>query len=172
MVAPYIQRCTAGIPSSRLAFVQAYQQMPEWCWAACIQMVFSYWGHPVSQQRIVQETWGGIVNMPGQPGQILADLNRQWTDDAGRPFRSLADSASADARNAVIDLQQDRPLIVGALGHATVLTALTSDVNTVTGAWGVVDATVRDPWPGNGGRRSLSPAEWYNVNFAARILVQ
>jgi Papain-like cysteine protease AvrRpt2 len=168
---PFISRCTAGIPSGSLDVVQAYQKMPEWCWAACIQMLFTYWGHPVDQKRIVKETWGSIVNMPGQPQQILADLNRDWKDDNGEDFTSQADSLSVNAATAVVDLKEDRPLIIGALGHATVLTALTSDVNTQNGAWNVIAATVRDPLPGNGGKRILSPQEWYNINFGARVLV-
>ncbi len=169
---PWISRCTAGIPSGRLDGVQAYQQMPEWCWAACIQMVFAYWGHSVDQKRIVKETWGSIVNMPGQPQQILEDLNRKWKDDDGEEFTSQADSLTVNATTAVLDLRRDRPLIVGALGHATVLTALTSDINTTNGAWNVVAATVRDPWPANGGKRILTPQEWYNIGFAARVLIK
>jgi hypothetical protein len=111
------------------------------------------------------------VNMPGQPQQILADLNRDWKDDNGEDFTSQADSLSVNAATAVVDLKEDRPLIIGALGHATVLTALTSDVNTQNGAWNVIAATVRDPLPGNGGKRILSPQEWYNINFGARVLV-
>ncbi len=170
VIAPYVQQCTAGIPSGKMEHVQAYQEMPEWCWAACIQMVFTYWGHPVDQQRIVKETWGSIKNLPGQPSQILADLNRTWKDDNGKSFSSTGDSMTVNASTAVVDLQQERPLIVGALGHATVLTALTSNI-AANGAWNVMAATVRDPWPGNGGRRILSPQEWYNINFAARITV-
>lgn len=168
---PLISRCTDGIPAGRLNAVQAYQQMPEWCWAASIQMLFTYWGHPVDQKRIVKETWGSIVNMPGQPQQLLANLNRRWTDDNGDKFTSQADSLTANAAMAVSDLRIDRPLIIGALGHATVLTALTCDVNRANGAWTVIAATVRDPWPGNGGKRILSPQEWYNINFAARVMV-
>jgi len=171
-IAPYISRCTAGIKATKLNHVTAFQQQSEWCWAASISMVFAYYDHPVSQKRIVQETWGSVVNMPGQPDQILSDLNRAWKDDRGKSFSSSGDSLTANAATAVIDLRADRPLIIGALGHATVLTALTSDVNTATGAWQVVAATVRDPWPLNGGRRILSPQEWYNINFAARISVE
>jgi hypothetical protein len=134
-------------------------------------MVFRYYGYIVPQARIVQETWGGVVNMPGQPEQILADLNRTWVDGRRRKFNSIADSLTANAATAVVDLRDNRPLIIGALGHAVVLTALTSDVNSYTGAWQVVAATVRDPWPGRG-RRILNPQEWFNINFAARIAVQ
>lgn len=169
-IAPYVSRCTAGIPSE-LIQVSALQQQSEWCWAACIEMVFRYYGYVVPQARIVRETWGSVVNMPGQPEQILDDLNRVWVDASRRKFQSTADSMTANAATAVADLQEDRPLIIGALGHAVVLTALTYDVNTYSGAWQVVAATVRDPWPGRG-RRILAPQEWFNIGFAARILVE
>jgi hypothetical protein len=66
---PYgpVQRCTAGIKSVALQPVQSYQQQNEWCWAACISMVFAYYGHRVSQQRIVKEVWGRVVNMRKRP---------------------------------------------------------------------------------------------------------
>jgi hypothetical protein len=135
-------------------------------------MVFAYYGHRVSQQRIVKEVWGRVVNMPGLPSQILSDLNRAWKDDRGGSFTSQGDSLSANAFSAVKDLENDQPLIVGAMGHAMVLTALTGELHAQSGAWRIVEAVVRDPWPGRGGRRVLSPAEWRNINFAARIRVQ
>ncbi|HCT60286.1 MAG TPA: hypothetical protein DGA22_05320 [Acidobacterium sp.] len=162
-----VRQCVAGIPS--FAFRQAYQQMDEWCWAASISMVFAYYGHPIEQTRIVSETWGSIQNMPAQNDDILRDLNKGWTDDAGTRFHSSGDMVTVNVATAVQDLQQNHPLIVGALGHATVLTALTSNIDLATGQWQVVAATVRDPWPANGGRRVLSPQEWYNIQFAARI---
>jgi hypothetical protein len=115
--------------------------------------------------------WGSIVNMPGQPQQILADLNRRWKDDNDEAFTSRADPYTVNATTAVNDLQANQPLIIGALGHCMVLTALTSDINRQTGAWNVIAATVRDPWPGNGGERILTPREWYNISFGARIRV-
>lgn len=169
-LAPYLARCTAGIPSDMI-HASALQESSEWCWAACIEMIFTYYKHRVPQARIVQETWGAIVNMPGMPKQIIADLNRPWTDVRGKQFSVSGDMMTANAANAVLDLKDNRPLILGALGHAVVLTALTSDVNTATGAWQVVAATVRDPWPGRG-ERILSPQEWYNINFAARIAIE
>lgn len=165
-----MQRCTAGIQS--MNFQQAYQLQSEWCWAACISMLFEFHGHKVSQQRIVEETWGTVANMPGQPLQILSDLNRTWKDDSGVPFRSLADMRSVNIYTAVDDLKNDDPLIIGALGHATVLTAITGDINMTTGAWQIEEVIVRDPWPGNGGRRLLTPMEWGNLEFAARVRVE
>ena len=117
---PYVSRCTAGILSEDFDDVAAFQQQSEWCWAASIEMVFGYYKHRISQKRIVKETWGSVVNMPGQPAQILANLNRNWKDDDGKSFSSSGDILTANAYTAVIDLKADRPLIIGALGHATV----------------------------------------------------
>lgn len=166
----YMERCTAGIQS--FSFQQAYQQRSEWCWAASISMLFAFHGHKVSQQRIVEETWGAVTDMPGQPAQIMSDLNRNWKDDNGVFFRSQGDMRSVNIYTAVEDLKNDEPLIIGALGHATVLTAITGDINMTTGAWQIAEVIVRDPWPGNGGRRELSPMEWGNLAFAARVRVQ
>jgi hypothetical protein len=164
-----MQQCTAGIAS--ISFQSAFQQFDEWCWAACISMVFGYYHHPISQVRIVQETWGEIKNMAAQPSDILADLNKSWVDDNGVSFHSQGDVLSTNASTAVQDLLADHPIIIGARGHATVLTALTSNVDLLTGQWQVVQAIVRDPWPTNGGRRILTSDEWMNIMFAARIRV-
>lgn len=168
-VPPGIQGCTAGI-NSALIPVTAFQQMNQWCWAACIEMVFRYYGFKVSQAKIVEDTWGNIINMPGSPGQILADLNRDWTDQFNRDFTTNGDSYSANAMTAAQDLANDMPLIIGTMGHAVVLTRLDYFVD-LYGNGDVKSATVRDPWPGRG-RRVLSPQEWYNISFAARIRVQ
>src|SRR5262245_32633902 len=54
-----IQECEAGIDSS-LADVTAAavggQHASQWCWAACIEMIFRYYRRRVSQERIVAET--------------------------------------------------------------------------------------------------------------------
>lgn len=165
-----VERCTVGIQS--ISFQQAYQQQSEWCWAAAISMLFEFHGHKISQQRIVQETWGVVTNMPAQPAQILNDLNRSWKDDSGVAFRSQGDMRTVNIYTAVDDLKNDNPLIIGALDHATVLTAITGDTNMTTGAWQIDQVIVRDPWPGNGGRRALTPMEWGNLAFAARVRVQ
>jgi hypothetical protein len=162
-----VETCTVGIPS--ISFKQAYQEMNEWCWAACISMVFDFYGHPVDQKRIVQETWGVVTDMAALPPSVLKDLNRQWTDDQGRSFLCRGDMLSVNLNTAIQDLEDGHPLIIGAGGHATVLTAVTSAVDRVTGQFVVQQVVVRDPWPGNGGRRLLTPMEWASINFAVRI---
>ncbi len=165
-----LQQCEAGI-SSQIANVSISerQNMTQWCWAACIQMVFLYHRHPISQQRIVSETFGTMVNWPAQPGTILSALNRSWTDDRGARFTARGDAYSANAITAAQDLASDQPLIIGTQGHAMVLTSLVY-VRDAYGRGDVNQAIVRDPWPGRG-RRVLSPQEWYGTSFLARIRV-
>jgi len=165
-----VQQCVAGIPQERLNMVFAYQQATEWCWAACIQMVFGYWGHAITQQEIVRQTWGVIANMPAQPMDIIRDLNRGWKDRNGNEFGVEGDVFSANGATAAQDLGGEMPLIIGSMGHAMVLTAVS--YNRAQNSEGqVTGAVVRDPWPGNGGRRQLSPIEAAAEMLLARIRV-
>jgi hypothetical protein len=131
-------------------------------------MVFAAHGHRVPQERFVADTFGDIADMPGQPHEILAALNRSYVDDDGVPFVGLGDTFTVSLETAAFDLENRRPLIVGALGHATVLTGLSWVVDNA-GGFRVIEAVVRDPWPGNLSRRRLSPQEWANISFAARV---
>ncbi len=165
--------CTAGINSSVAMIFAAYQTQTEWCWAASMSMIFRYYNHPIAQERIVKETWGQLVNMPGSVDQILSDLNRKWTDDNAQDFTSVGDPYSANPVTAAQDLAGDDPLLICSLGHAMVLTALTYIQDPLApGGASVTQAVVRDPWPANGGKRALSPQEWANVSLLARVRVK
>lgn len=150
--------------------VFAYQQASEWCWAACIQMVFEYWGHAITQQEIVRQTWGVIANMPAQPLDIVRDLNRSWKDRNGNAFAVQGDVFSANGATAAQDLAAEMPLIIGSMGHAMVLTAVSYN-RAANGQGQVTGAIVRDPWPGNGGKRQLSPMEVAAEMLLVRIRV-
>ena len=166
------QRCEAGIDSNIANVVAAStggQHMSQWCWAACIEMIFRYYGFNISQSEIVQQTWGHIVNLPGHPYQIIASLNRPWQDAYGRNFFVSGDTFSASPITAAQDLSQNMPLIIGTMGHAMVLTSLTY-IRDIHGNGDVLEAVVRDPWPGRG-RRILSAQEWYSTSFLIRIRV-
>jgi len=164
-----VQQCQVGIRSS-LLHVAAPQELSQWCWAACIEMVFRYHGFRVSQRRIVEDTWGDILDLPGRPDQILDNLNRDWKDDRGRAFSVSGDVYTANAITAAQDLADDLPLIIGTQGHAMVLTSLTY-LRDIASRGQVTAAIVRDPWPGRG-RRMLSAPEWHGTSFLARIRVQ
>ncbi len=177
-----MRQCESGIRSDLLTVTAADvggQHMDQWCWAASIEMVFRYYGYVVPQERIVKETWGEIYNQPADAPTILQNLNRVWTDDAGKRFQAVGDAYSANVVTASQDLANDMPLILGTVvgggGHAMVLTSLVYWCAGWTGmGWtqcGINSAIVRDPWPGNG-RRVLTPEEWANIMFLSRIRVQ
>jgi hypothetical protein len=164
---------------------QAYQSqaMSQWCWAACISMLFSYYGHTVTQAQIVTEVYGEPVNMPAGAGSVIArQLNRGWVDDRGRPFRSHVTAAyDYDARLFNVDntwlineLTRNRPVVLGTFTHAVVMTSM-EYVNTPSGPK-VTGVGVFDPWPGRGARR-LSLKEMVpmhrdgGLRFAATIRV-
>lgn len=174
--------CMYGIWSSRFNFVYAQQQMNEWCWAACIQMVFAYYGHVVRQEEIVQRAWGTTVNFPATGREMYKVLNAPWMDDKGRSFTpscsvllDLQYGIANPNRMALLcdDLKNNRPLIIGTLGHAMVMTAIRV-LNAPAGP-SLMDTVVRDPWPAAGalfrgfssdpapGRRQLT---WQQVSAA------
>jgi hypothetical protein len=166
MMTPMGQACEAGVNMSRLPTFYAFQQMPEWCWAASISMIFKYYGYDVSQDQIVQAVYGSVVNFPAMSGgTISSQLNRTWTDRNGRRFRSSmqglfdADAGIGALNNMMIvdSLAQERPLLLGNITHAVVLTAV-SYFATPMGP-NVTNIGVLDPWPGIGMRGAQSPAE-------------
>jgi hypothetical protein len=163
-----VQTCRVGLPSDTLTFVAARQRSSQWCWAACIQMVFGAHGYDVPQEVFVQQTFGQITDMPGTPVQILNALNRSYTDTAGQTFTGVGDVMSVSLETIAADLRDRQPLIIGALGHATMLTALAWQQDNL-GNVQVLDAVIRDPWPGSPSRRSLTAREWANVSFVARV---
>jgi Papain-like cysteine protease AvrRpt2 len=141
------------------------QLATQWCWAASISMIFSYYGHPVSQERIVSEVYGSPVNMPAQAGVQMAELlNRDWTDDFEEPFSARLTGAYdafagvyALTNDQIIhELDNDRPLLYGNLHHAMVITSIQYYV--LPSGPDVVAVGVFDPWPGNGAH-GLTPQE-------------
>jgi hypothetical protein len=66
-------QCTSQVNFAQFA-QHAYgaQYMSEWCWAACISMVFAFNGHAVPQSRIVTEAYGAPINMPAVYGIVIA----------------------------------------------------------------------------------------------------
>jgi hypothetical protein len=136
---------------------QAYdtQHAEQWCWAACIAMVFAFHGHPVRQERIVAEAYGGIAS-GGR--SIAAQLDRIWVDDGGHRFRSrlhtlfdaYAGDGVLDLANVVGALRRSEPMIMGANDHVVVLSAI--DYAVTSEGPQAVGGAAFDPWPGRGPR--------------------
>jgi hypothetical protein len=172
-----VERCEVGVELPY--FYRAPQECEQWCWAACVQMVFALHGRQVSQQAIVQKVFGGLVCAPAQGPQIIYAVNGQWRDANGYLFQAQAE-VLWDAQYGVgapnvgpitaQELAQGEPLIIGAMGHATMLTAMVYD-HDVYGRSQILSMTVRDPWPANQARRVLSAQEAANTQFLARVRV-
>ena len=78
-----VRQCEVGIPSPRM--VTAAQQCPQWCWAACIQMIFAKHNHVVDQREIVARLFGSLRCSPAQGNEIVATINSgRWIDSRGR----------------------------------------------------------------------------------------
>ena len=109
--------------------------------------------------------------------QIASAVTGNWISAAGQPFQAranvLTDLSMGYARpDALAQIWQylanDRPLINGATGHATVLSAL-SYAEDVQGRTQLNSLTVRDPWPGTPNRRNLTPQEVQGTFFVCAV---
>jgi hypothetical protein len=168
-----LQTCYFGLQNKvNVAYVAEDQQQAQWCWAACIEMVFYYYGFVLPQAEIVRQTWGQIVNLPAIDSLIAADLNRIWTDANGRCFQAIGDTYNTNLLNAISDLANDMPLILCTKtdyeAHAMVLTSLTCTMDAFGQLYGLQSVEVRDPWPRRG-FRLLAPDEWNGIHFLTRI---
>jgi hypothetical protein len=160
--------CTAGIAAGAIAAIANRQAETRWCWAATISNVFGYYGHPVTQARVVKETYGRIANVAGSEAAMSDDLNRTWVDDRGKRFRVVADDVREPS--AAEELARGRPLIVTMHNHAVILTGLTY-VRRPNGSGSVAGAIVHDPWPANPNEQTLTPADWRYARHLFRIRI-
>ena len=172
-----VRRCSVDA-GGRL--VRAQQACDQWCWAACIQTAFHMAGYEVNQRLIVEKLFGPSVPcVPILGPQIAQAVEGQWHDQSGRPF-SATTRTHMDLSFGVHDpfalqrasgyLANDVPLIVGALGHATLLTEMVWLEDNL-GNTQLQELVVLDPWPGNVGRRLLSPTEFFGTTYLSAVLV-
>jgi hypothetical protein len=144
----------------------ASQEQSFWCWAATVSNLFAFYGHRVSQSRIVTEVYGAPFNVTGGDYSNMARLlNRSWRDDSGRTFTAQL-QAALDVPNSITTLSNDQirdalttnhPIVMGTTSHAMLVIGMTyTEANGhVTD---VSQVRVFDPWPGRG-RRTLTGAE-------------
>ena len=176
-----VQSCSVGLPLAQFASESftTTQEKDNWCWAACVSSIFQWYGRDVAQERIVEKIFGGDLNSPASGPQIFEAINGYWTDDydddfyaEATPLLDLQYSFGNPQAAAIMstELLEDHPLIIGTRGHAMVVTALTW-VQDVYGRQQIVDLVVRDPWPDNPRRRSLSAEEFYGTNFLMQVRV-
>ena len=173
---PLMELCTVGV---RIGPVPtARQACQNWCWAACVEAIFSLHGFPVYQEEIVQTLYGQLVCRTATGPNIVNTINsRPWVSRRGDRFRArarpLVDLSFGvqnprAAAQASQQLAAGKPLINGATGHATVLTAMTY-LRDQFGNGQPVELVVRDPWPFAPNRRVLTPSEVHGTFFLASV---
>lgn len=170
-----VQRCQVGVNIGSVT--TALQNCQNWCWAACAQTIFGIHGYNVKQVDIVKKIYSNQQCATATGSQIIDAITGRWITEEGQSFEAEA-TALLDmqlgkfndkaAGQVATELSNDKPLINGALGHATVLTAMQYLRDFYSN--GLVESiTVRDPWPGNLNKRFLSPAEASNTFFIAKV---
>ena len=162
-----------GFPTSRMNYHIAEQEASNWCWAACVQMALSARGIEVSQEEIIRNTFGGeLRDEPGGPEEILANLNGNMKDRAGRTIHIWGSCQEGPPSLEQLRSQFNRgiPLIIGydvpwqSVGHAAVVTAVIYRER--DGGSEIVKVLVRDPSPAYRatlGKRELTPAEFRQI---------
>jgi len=170
--------CQAGLKFSP-EMKTAEQECPYWCWAACIESIFAIDGFKVPQQEIVTRAYGQAVCAAADGPTIANAVSGSWRDGSGRSFASacevVIDSQYGVWRDdapllAARELEAGRPLILGALGHAVLLTAM-SFGRDAYGNTQIGELVIRDPWPSNPNRRTLSIQEVRQISFLATVSV-
>ena len=154
----------AGIPSAEFEFfaaprIQGRQRQQNWCWAAAIQMVLNYHGLRVTQEQVVARVFGGVIDKPGLPEDIMTALSGRAFDVHGYRRKISASPVIHKGSEIVWDLAYRWPLIVGLKGvpvsHAYVLTGVKYSANPLTNEPMFHSVLLRDPWPGKRSRQEI-----------------
>lgn len=176
----YIETCNLVLDAKDISVTAKTapnpQQQANWCWLASIEMAFRYHGYAVPQQKLLEELWGSIEDMPGKPAQIIGATNRVYVDDNAKRFR--AESAESETwYTAAGSLAQNIPVLVGynqpgGTGHMTMVVgiqvqALYNNANQVIDMQ-ISDVLLWDPWPGVG-LRPMTQTEFDNTSTLVAV---
>lgn len=194
-----IRTCEVSLPYQ--AGVAATQNCDSWCWAACIQMVFSTHGKGVAQEAAVKRLFNSYKCEGADENQIVQTITGEWRDWRGVPFQASArmlprtgmaiaissgsDSnrppgyiekmwaSSGGAREIIHELENGRPLINLADSHATVIVGATYQQNELfqSGPIGLNKIVILDPWRENQRLRELTAQEISRQFLAVTIAV-
>lgn len=156
-----------GLSTSALNSVYAVQNQPNWCWAACIEMVTKYYGIDVKQDEFAKnycgiDFLGNANDCPASADVITTYLNQCY---ATHCIEAASYYGSPDIDDLFNLLNAGVPVIVAynqginQVGHAVVVTGLSyiqkRNINEVQ------SIIVRDPDP-NIFNRMLNGRKEYN----------
>lgn len=175
-----IKPINVGIPTSQMDFIASRQLNSQWCWAASIKMILNGYGVAITQQQIVNRTYGlnndgQLPNWPASYNTITKNLNNWSIDNNGQKYlvKATLKTGRPDAIWLINEINSKRPIILAyktgpKTGHAVVLTGVSFKLNTVNPKVLVIGLALRDPWPNdeniaNKGRKT------YSGSFANKI---
>lgn len=104
-----IQTCTSGLELGK--FDPVRQRCEEWCWAACIQAVFSMKGRETAQEWAVEKIFGSNTCRGATTSQIIRAINGEWLDQYGFKFRAGAEllpDATMSVSTSVLPQRADK----------------------------------------------------------------
>jgi len=142
----------AGVSTADFQWFAARQAQPNWCWAACIEMVLKCHGVCISQAQIVDRLFGALVDAPATLPQMLAMLSGLALHVSGRAAVLEATPHVYADSDIVGDLAAGQPLILCLsqpglnVGHSYVLTAVRFALNP-DGAARLISGVLHDPSP-------------------------
>ena len=167
-----------GVSSKKMNYTASTQNNSQWCWAASIQMVLKYYGVQVTQEQIVERSFGvkrngQLPNLTASPEVITANLNKWGVDNKGQRYRVKATWGRNAPRPDLLlrEMEANHPVIIGYEGneggHAVVITAV-GFLNTQGGP-SIEEIVVRDPWPSRRNSRRRGRIVYDGLNFANKI---
>jgi hypothetical protein len=167
-----------GVASGAFQNSYSEQDRDEWCWAASLQMIYSYHGLNVPQSEIVRRSYGvqdasgTLPNWAGSFQLITANLNGQGVDDNGTAYtvKSSLGFGAPPPQVLVHELSQQRPLLLAYRpsptgGHAVVVTGA-SYIGSQS-APTITSIIVRDPWPSDANKARDGRVEYSGAQMAA-----
>ncbi len=169
------RQCTVGL----LNVPSIQQQCQQWCWAACAELAFRMQGIDIDQTTFVERVFGNAnVCLPATGQQIAQAVSGQWTDKYGQPVSAnlgvILDydhniQNTNDPMRVVRDeLEANRVVIAGTLGHAICITAM-DYLENYAGQRQLVGLTVRDPWPWSQNKYQMSLQQFNAGRFLATV---
>ncbi|MBP9104542.1 MAG: C39 family peptidase [Chitinophagaceae bacterium] len=146
-----------GIKTENFNYYASSQRNSNWCWAASIQMILNYYGVNITQEQIVEKSYGkstngNLPNWTGSFNVITSNLNKLSADNDGEKYKVAATISYGAPTPAYLiqELSAQHPVLIGyqtsaTSGHAVVVTACSY----TQGAYGPIiqSIVVRDPWP-------------------------
>ena len=166
---PGLEECTATVNITPVfAAPPEPQKMSRWCWAASLSAIFTFEGHPISQEQIVSQNFGVPIDAAGGDSvQFAQRLNRHYVDSSGHRFVSVA-TRIRSIEEAVDALSKGVPILYNTTYHATVQTSLKYR-HAPGGPFVARDGRIWDPAPGAGYRHlSLNDVTSFAAAWAIR----